>query len=178
MRTLAKVRCRGQVARIADLTRRAYRSRCATCGLMQRSKPCAQCDVIRSPRPRAPWVGSRRSVLAVCRLITNSNLVGCMIGRSAGFSPLRNPAGVDANKAIRINNADAVTHQATGQIHAEVGTNPAAEEGPRQRATSRLSASSPHAVDDKKSRSARTSATGLSSWTLWPASGIVIPRAS
>src|SRR5215831_13129474 len=32
---------------------------------------------------------SMPSTLAVCRLMTNSNLVGCMIGRSAGFSPLR-----------------------------------------------------------------------------------------
>jgi protocatechuate 3,4-dioxygenase beta subunit len=31
----------------------------------------------------------RPSALAVLRLITNSNLVGCMTGRSAGFSPLR-----------------------------------------------------------------------------------------
>jgi hypothetical protein len=30
----------------------------------------------------------RPSVLAVLRLITSSNLVGCMTGRSAGFSPL------------------------------------------------------------------------------------------
>lgn len=29
------------------------------------------------------------SVFAVLRLITNSNLVGCMTGRSAGFAPLR-----------------------------------------------------------------------------------------
>jgi hypothetical protein len=32
---------------------------------------------------------SRPSALAVCRLMTNSNLIGCMTGRSAGFSPLR-----------------------------------------------------------------------------------------
>src|SRR5262249_46165126 len=32
---------------------------------------------------------SRPSVLAVCRLMTNSNLVARTIGRSAGFSPLR-----------------------------------------------------------------------------------------
>ena len=32
---------------------------------------------------------SRPSALAVLRLITNSNLVGCMTGRLAGFSPLR-----------------------------------------------------------------------------------------
>jgi hypothetical protein len=31
----------------------------------------------------------RLSVLAVLRLITNSNSVACMTGRSAGFSPLR-----------------------------------------------------------------------------------------
>jgi hypothetical protein len=31
----------------------------------------------------------RPSALAVLRLMTNSNLVGCRTGRSAGFSPLR-----------------------------------------------------------------------------------------
>src|SRR5262249_38830825 len=32
---------------------------------------------------------SRPSALAVLRLITNSNLVGCITGKSAGFAPLR-----------------------------------------------------------------------------------------
>jgi hypothetical protein len=32
-----------------------------------------------------PW---RPNALALLRLITNSNLVDCMTGRSAGFSPL------------------------------------------------------------------------------------------
>src|SRR5262249_10883700 len=32
---------------------------------------------------------SMPSVRAVCRLRTSSNLVGCITGRSAGFSPLR-----------------------------------------------------------------------------------------
>src|SRR5215831_17734968 len=32
---------------------------------------------------------SRPSVFAVFRLMTNSNLVACITGRSAGFSPLR-----------------------------------------------------------------------------------------
>src|SRR5438876_6438555 len=36
-----------------------------------------------------PGRTSRPSALAVCRLITNSNLVGCVTGKSAGFSPLR-----------------------------------------------------------------------------------------
>src|SRR5262249_27149469 len=42
---------------------------------------------------RAISVGgtSRPSALAVLRLITSSNLVGCTIGMSAGFSPLRMP---------------------------------------------------------------------------------------
>src|SRR6266852_6235099 len=31
----------------------------------------------------------RPSALAVLKLITNSNLVGCIIGKLAGFSPLR-----------------------------------------------------------------------------------------
>src|SRR5262249_39258484 len=40
---------------------------------------------------RASSVGgtSRPSALAVLRLITSSNLVGCCTGRSAGFAPLR-----------------------------------------------------------------------------------------
>src|SRR6516162_5200331 len=40
---------------------------------------------------RASSVGgtSRPSVLAVLRLITSSNLIGCSTGRSAGFAPLR-----------------------------------------------------------------------------------------
>src|SRR5262249_23151850 len=40
---------------------------------------------------RASSVGgtSRPSALAVGRLMTSSNLVGCTTGRSAGFSPLR-----------------------------------------------------------------------------------------
>src|SRR6185437_11874300 len=55
----------------------------------------------RSDQPAAPhsiassaWASRsggtvRPSVLAVLRLITNSNLVGCSTGRSAGFAPLR-----------------------------------------------------------------------------------------
>ena len=31
----------------------------------------------------------RRSILAVCRLMTNSNLLDCITGKSAGFAPLR-----------------------------------------------------------------------------------------
>src|SRR5215510_298965 len=40
---------------------------------------------------RASSVGgtSRPSALAVCRLMTNSNLVDCSTGRSAGLAPLR-----------------------------------------------------------------------------------------
>ena len=35
------------------------------------------------------FVTSMPSALAVCRLMTNSNLVDCKTGRSAGFAPLR-----------------------------------------------------------------------------------------
>jgi hypothetical protein len=38
--------------------------------------------------------------LAVLRLITRSNLVGWITGRSAGFP--QNPTGIDADYAIRI----------------------------------------------------------------------------
>ena len=56
---------------------------------------------------------SRPSALAVFRLITSSNLVGCMTGRSAGFSPLR-MASVDADLTIGIRQSASVAHQATG----------------------------------------------------------------
>ena len=41
----------------------------------------------------SPAGTSRPSAVAVFRLITNSNLVACTTGRSAGFSPLRIRAG-------------------------------------------------------------------------------------
>src|SRR6266700_1436484 len=46
---------------------------------------------IRSPRPRPSSVGgtSMPSALAVDRLMTSSNLVGCWTGKSAGLAPLR-----------------------------------------------------------------------------------------
>ena len=51
------------------------------------------------------------SAFAVLRLITSSNLVGCCTGRSAGFSPLRISAGVDATLPIGIGDAYPVAQQ-------------------------------------------------------------------
>ena len=45
--------------------------------------------------------------------MTNSNLVGCSTGRSAGFSPLRMRPDVDADLAV-VRDARAVAHQAAG----------------------------------------------------------------
>src|SRR5271169_5332718 len=42
----------------------------------------------------------RPSDLAVLRLTTSSNVVGCWTGRSAGLAPLRIPSGVNAGLAI------------------------------------------------------------------------------
>ena len=49
------------------------------------------CGYSMTSSARAESVGgtSRPNSFAVFRLITNSNLVGCTTGRSAGFSPLR-----------------------------------------------------------------------------------------
>jgi hypothetical protein len=41
-----------------------------------------------SARSSSDWGIVRPSALAVLRLITNSNLVGCSTGRSVGFAPL------------------------------------------------------------------------------------------
>ena len=46
-------------------------------------------SMISSALADSPGGTSRPSAFAVFRLITNSNLVGCTTGRSAGFSPLR-----------------------------------------------------------------------------------------
>src|SRR5262245_13338292 len=54
----------------------------------------------------------RPSVLAALRLITKSNLVDSMTGRSAGFSPLRIlPAYINAGLAIFVRNAGSVAHE-------------------------------------------------------------------
>ena len=54
---------------------------------------------------------SMPSVLAVCRLITNSNLVDCTTGKSVGFSPFQNPPYIDAHQAIHVRKAVAIRHQ-------------------------------------------------------------------
>ena len=44
----------------------------------------------------------RPSPLAVLRLMTSSNVVGCSTGKSAGLAPLRNLASVNAGPVISI----------------------------------------------------------------------------
>src|SRR5262249_10887050 len=53
--------------------------------------PFHRCNHSITSSARAISIGgtSRPSVLAVLRLITNSNLVGCTTGKSPGFAPLR-----------------------------------------------------------------------------------------
>src|SRR5262249_8800415 len=55
----------------------------------QRYERAALHSITSSARASKVAGTSRPSALAVFRLITSSNLVGCMIGRSAGFAPLR-----------------------------------------------------------------------------------------
>ena len=42
-----------------------------------------------SARPSSDWGIVSRSALAVLRLMTSSNFVGCSTGRSAGFAPFK-----------------------------------------------------------------------------------------
>jgi hypothetical protein len=60
----------------------------AKSGLMHCSKQPLY-SITSSAIARTPDGMLRPSALAVLRLITNSNLVGCTTGRSAGLSPLR-----------------------------------------------------------------------------------------
>src|SRR6202035_4265625 len=60
------------------------------CGAAESSDELAPPHSITSSAVICTIMGTvRPSVLAVFRLSTNSNLVDCMTGRSAGFSPLR-----------------------------------------------------------------------------------------
>jgi len=56
---------------------------------------------------------SMPSAMAVLRLITNSNFVGCKTGTLAAFSPLRMRPSIDAHLVERIQQASAVAHQPT-----------------------------------------------------------------
>ena len=63
----------------------------------------------------------RPSVLAVLRLITRSNLVGCITGKSPGLAPLRIRPGVDADLPVALAETDTVTHQSpSGRVLTQV----------------------------------------------------------
>src|SRR6516164_10772541 len=73
--------------------------------------------IIQSPRRRgrAKSAGFRgRAPWCVCRLMANSNLVGCTTGKSAGFSPLRIRTGIDTSLTMGVGPVYSVAHQAPG----------------------------------------------------------------
>ena len=59
------------------------------CPLSATSRHCAVYSITSSARESSVGGIVRPSVLAVCRLMTSSNFVGCSTGRSAGLSPFR-----------------------------------------------------------------------------------------
>src|SRR5262249_30578015 len=69
---------------------RARRERPRRCAAEEREELAARFHSITSSAVICMISGTvRPSALAVLRLITSSNLVGCTTGRSAGFAPLR-----------------------------------------------------------------------------------------
>src|SRR5271166_776680 len=56
---------------------------------------------------------SMPSARAVCRLMTNSNVVDCTTGRSAGFVPFEDLTGVDANLVIHVQKIGPIARQST-----------------------------------------------------------------
>jgi len=68
---------------------RARRER--PCGRVaeQRNEVAARHSITSSARTSSGGGTSSPSALAALRLISSSNFVGCWIGKSAGFSPLR-----------------------------------------------------------------------------------------
>ena len=61
----------------------------SVCPLCANSGHCSSYSITSSAAFSKPNGTARPSVLAVFKLMTKSNLVGCKSGRSAGFSPLR-----------------------------------------------------------------------------------------
>ena len=90
---------------------------CTQAAVSNRSKAA----LIRSPRRRgrAASAGlSRPSALAVLRLMTSSNLVGCMTGRSAGLSPLRMRPDIDCQLGGRRPRSRARSSSGRRELHA------------------------------------------------------------
>ena len=65
-----------------------------------------------SARARIDGGTVRPSALAVLRLTTSSNVVGCSTGRSAGFALLENFVDVDRGTSVMIGQGRPVRHQA------------------------------------------------------------------
>ena len=68
---------------------RKYRIELKVSATEQRDEIASVHSITSSASARSFAGMSRRSAFAVLRLMTNSNLVGCTTGRSAGFSPLK-----------------------------------------------------------------------------------------
>src|SRR6516164_5613878 len=64
---------------------------------------------------RASSIGgrSRPIAFAACRLMTSSNLVDCMTGRSAGLAPFK-ILGIDADLMIDVRDTGSIAHEAAG----------------------------------------------------------------
>jgi hypothetical protein len=72
----------------ADLLRAGTSASCPRAAVSRRSK-LHRYSITSSARASSDGGTSRPRIVAVCRLMMNSNLVGCSTGRSASFSPLR-----------------------------------------------------------------------------------------
>src|SRR5262245_26095618 len=75
--------------------------------------PSSHHSITSSAIANTPGGTTSPSAFAVFMLITSTNLVGCITGRSAGLSPLR-MRPIDASLAIHIPVVGTVAHQATG----------------------------------------------------------------
>ena len=92
----ARKRSATAVSRDAKLNEPDHRHRRLLCTRCQRPRDrraveqrAADHSITSSARASSVGGTSRPSALAVIRLMTNSNLVDCKTGRSAGFAPLR-----------------------------------------------------------------------------------------
>src|SRR5262245_60656763 len=77
-------------------------------------EPPSHHSITSSAIASSPGGTASPNAFAVFMLITSTNLVGCITGRSGWLVAFENAADIDASLAIRIPVVGAIAHQATG----------------------------------------------------------------
>ena len=112
--------------RIARPAARAPRAATRRRAAEQRDELAPLHSITSSARASSVGGTSRPSALAVLRLMTSSNLVGCMHRQVGRLLALEDAADIDAGLTIAVGDAGSVAHQAAGPANSRDGRSRAA----------------------------------------------------